>query len=472
MKRFLICILFSSCTVGPNFVPPDNNVQDCWNAPTEDAFTLDSPDCRWWEVFDDELLTCYINEGALFNKDVQIAEANLLNARAARDYASSYFYPRISHDMNVSRQKFSQNGPLFNLPNANTPGLSPTIAVPQYQTLYNFNFDAIWELDVFGKTRRSVEAADANIGVALANLNDVMLSLFAEIAKNYVEVRAAQEQQRLIEKNLALLKQNVDLTTNRVKGGLENALNQDRVEAEYETLLATLPQTYTTIYSGIYNLSILIGRVPETLLCEMLPYQPMPCIPEKVALGLRSEILQRRPDVRGAENALHQATANIGVAYAEFFPKFTLTGLEGFQSLQLKKLFQGKSNLWSYSADITTPIFEGGRLRANLAMAKAQNAEQVAQYEKTVLNALRDAERALVAYAQDLEALKSLQQVTSKNEKIVFLSKNRYQKGLTNLTDFIDAERQLINTENNLLITKQQTLIDLISLYKALGGCF
>lgn len=479
----MLSTLTNSCVVGPNYTPPNTEVPEEWHDPepvetpsaTPDMEPLiilsdEPPDTSWWEIFEDPLLNNYICLAAEYNKDIQIAIANVRQARAARQLAASHFFPQITNDINATRQAFSKNGPLFNIPNGLTPNQMITPTIPRLQNIFNFLFDAIWEIDLFGKTARNVEAADARIGSSLEALNDTLLSIFAEIARNYVEVRTAQHRMLLIEKNIELLHHNAEVSEKRFRAGLANSLDVDRILAEEAQLRSTLPRSLADVYSGIYNLSVLTGHLPEALLAQMLPVEPLPKMPFNIAVGIRSEVLRRRPDVREAERELAAATADIGVAVAAFYPSFTLTGEIGLQSVALANLFSGKSLLWSYGADLNTPLFTGWRLEADLETNKAKARQASLQYEKIVLTAIQEAEKNMVLVVQDMAAVKDLEESVRRSRKVVGLTNQRYTQGAIAVIDLLDTERTLISAEENLLNSQANALIDLIALYKALGG--
>ena len=473
---FCICLLLYGCLLGPNYRPPENGVWDGWSTePPEDPCIClyDDPPVAWWLQFNDPLLNQYIHAAAWHNNDVLIAEANILQARAMRMVTASALFPQINGDLNVTRTYFSKNGPVFAIglgsTNTNT-GIPFQIQIPQIQSLYNALIDVSWEIDIFGKTARAVEAADAQIGSAIEHRNDVLISVLAEVARNYVELRSNQRRGELIEENIQLLEKNTYIIQRRLAAGYANGLDLDRIEAELAEAEADLPDILAQIYQNIYAISVLTGALPEQLLCELLPIQPMPTPSKAIAIGIRSDLLRRRPDVRQTERQLAAATANIGVAIASFFPTFTLTGDIGLQSLEFKKLFQAKSLTWAIGGDINIPIFQGGRLVGNLHLAEAQAASAAFAYQRSVITALQEAESALVAYTQELKASEQLTLAAILYERLISITNERYTKGLVSLTDLLDSERQWNAAEQNLLTSETVALVDLITLYKALGG--
>lgn len=460
--------------MGPNYQAPENSVPDEWQG-AEAGFSSEEPLTTWWEVFQDPLLNKYIEKAASNNNDLLAAEANILQARALRQVAASSLFPQIFADVNATKTYFSKNGPVF-AGGAFTGGTSAAtglpfaIQVPQIQNLFNALFDATWEIDLFGKTRRGVEAAEATIDSASEQRNTVLLSLLAEVARNYMEIRGNQKKALLIEQYIELLENNAEIIQKQLESGYANQLDYEKIEADLATARSQFPAVYADMYRGIFTLSILTGDLPEALVDELLPLQPLPKPPNTLAVGLRSDLLRRRPDVRQAERQLAVATANIGVAVASFYPTITLNGDGGFQSLQLRDLFKWSSRTWAYGGDVNMPIFLGGSLVGNLKATEATAAATAYTYQQTVLNALQDAESALISYTEDLKTTSQLNESSARNERLVHLTSERYTKGLVNKLNLISSQLQWNTAEQSLLQSETKTLLDLVSLYKALGG--
>lgn len=478
--HFSICILLSGCLVGPNYIPPEPPICDDWIsefvADNLDLSPCDAPPIDWWQLFNDPLLNQYIEMAALFNNNILNAEANICQARALRVVVASDLFPHLMGDMNATRTYFSKNGPVFAFvpggqnPGSLTTGLPFQLQFPQTQNLYNSLIDATWEIDLFGKRRRSVEAADANIGATIEERNAVLVSILAEVAINYMELRGNQNLGVLIEENIGLLEENARLIAKQFEVGYINNLNPNVIEAQLAQALAALPNVLAHMYRNIYALSVLTGNLPEALLEELLPIQPLPTPPQTITVGMRSDLLRRRPDVRKAERDLAAATANIGVAAASFFPTFTLIGDVGFQSLSLNNLFQAKSLTWALEGDVSIPIFHGGKLVGNLRANEAQAAALAFTYQQAVLMAIQEAESGIVLYAEDTRAVEKLAVAVERYRKFASLTNERYTKGLVSLTDWINAKQIFNSAEQSLLASETTALIDLIALYKALGG--
>ncbi len=464
--------------VGPNYTPPENTIPDVWSFQSETE-SIDTPLIAWWESLNDAQLSRYIEQAAENNYDLLTAESNILQARAMRQITASSFYPQIGADVNATRTYFSKNGPVFAIgPStgsapgtvSQSTGLPFNVQAPQTQNLYNALFDAIWEIDLFGKIRRSVEAADALIGSAIENRNDVLITVLAEVARNYVDVRGNQSLQALISQNIELLEKKKVIVEKQFACGYVSQIDYQNLLSQLAEEKSLLPDLDAQIHRGIYTLSILTGALPEALLDEMKGPQPLPQTPMQVAVGIRSDLLRRRPDIRLAERNLAAATANVGVAVASFFPTITLFGDGGLQSLMLNNLFTLGSRTWAFGGDATMPIFEGGKIVGQLHLSQAAQAAQAATYQQTVLSALQETESALIAYTQQLDTTQFLLESETANANLVQLSDSRHQAGLINLINVLDTKRQLNEVQQSVVRSQLLSLTNLITLYKALGG--
>jgi multidrug efflux system outer membrane protein len=475
MNKWLpLLFLLSGCMVGPNYSPPETVVSDTWQ--TESA---GEPIEKWWEVFGDDLLTKYIALASEQNYDIQTAEANILKARAFRTVAASKLFPQVTLDTNGTKTYFSKTGPLGtfgqaagNPADTTSPGtgLQFTPQFPQIQNLFNFLFDASWEIDIFGKTRREMESAKAEYESLIDQRNDILLSILSEVAKNYIDLRSFQNRASLLEKNIELYEKNKEIVSANLLYGYANQIDLENIEAKLATAKAALPDSYSEIYRAIFTLSVLIGKPPETLVEELLAERPLPSPPSQVGVGLRSELLRRRPDIRFAERKLAEATADIGVAVAAFFPTVSLLADGGFQSLLLPKLFEWGSRTWAWGADFNMPIFQGGRLVGNLQISRAEAAAAASTYQQTVLSALQEAESHLKAYQETAVATKDYAEAVLHNCYVVAITKERFEKGLINLIDLLNNEKTLISAQLTELDSKTAELTTLIALYKSLGG--
>ncbi len=481
MKKPILFLTFilSGCMVGPNYTPPQTDIPDLWTQQKEGIDTTENIIISWWDVFQDPLLSKYIKEAEEKNYDLQKAEANILQARAIRQIAASSLFPQISADVDGFKTYFSKNGPVFAIgpaagnstivPSATT-GLPFQLQIPQIQNLFNALFDASWELDLFGKTRRAIEQADAMIGSSMEQKNDLLISIFSEIAINYIELRSAQEKQRLLQEEVRILKEKEKIIEKSWSSGYKNRSDVEAIQRDVANMEALIPESLQEIYKSIYTLSILTGNLPETLFDELIQKKPLPCIPEKIAVGLRSDLLRRRPDIRKAERELAAATAGVGIAVAAFFPVITLSSFGGFQSLQLPKLLEWDSKTWGYGADINMPLYQGGKTVGYLRLSRAIESQAASSYQQTVLNALQESETFLSNYEQLLNTHSFLNQGLTNTKNIVSIASEQFNKGLATKLQLLTVEERYIQDLLSLLNNDTNTLTTLISLYKSLGG--
>ncbi|MBF8263079.1 MAG: oprM-A [Parachlamydiales bacterium] len=474
----LIMLAIAGCTVGPKYLPPDNTVGDAWHEKGNEE-SIEPTVTAWWSQFHDPLLNKYIEMAACNNKDLARAEAAILQARALRDIAASRLFPQITSDLSAVKTYFSKNGPVFAVSpgggqgggiSSATTGLPFQAQVPQVQNLYNALFDATWEIDLFGKTRRTVESAEARVESAIEQRNDTLVTVLAEVARNYMELRGFQKHAWYLEENIRLLEQTEQVVNDQLAAGLANQINCENTRALLSDARAALPDIIADIYRSIYTLSLLTGQMPEELVDELIVKQELPALPDIVAVGLRSDLLRRRPDVRKAERELAAATADVGVAVASFYPTFSLLGDAGLQSLQIKNLFQSASKTWAYGGDFNVPIYEGGKRVGNLHAFEAAQTMALSSYQQTVLAALQNTESALVAYSESLATRRRHEETVQHLEKVECITRERFEKGLIGVLDWINSQIQLISAEETLLKNQSASLIDLVALYKALGG--
>lgn len=451
-------LALSACSVGPNYQSPQNSFFDQWfsGSASSARISQDPVETQWWNVFNDPLLTKYIDETAENNKDVQIALANINRARAARRESGGALLPSLNGNADGTRSKSSSANAAFNS--------------GDIRNIYDAGFDASWELDIFGGTRRGIEASDARLGSAMASYNDVMLSAFSEVARNYYEARGLQKRITITKQNTDLLKQTYDLINTRLEVGESTQFDVTRARGEYEATQARLPNLEAELEVNIFSLSVLLGLPPEALLEEMSVVKSLPAAPEIVPVGLRSDLLRRRPDVQMAERELAASSADIGAETANLFPKFFLTGDVGSQARNFGDLFMASAGMWSFGPSMRWSVFDGGAIRARIDIEKAENQAALAQYEKTVLEALADSEKALTRYGREIETLRQLEQSVQSRREAVALAQELLDAGEVDYLAVLDVQRELTSGEDNLVVSEIQTITKLISLYTALGG--
>jgi NodT family efflux transporter outer membrane factor (OMF) lipoprotein len=391
------------------------------------------------------------------NLDLRVATARILEARANRGVVAADLYPNVDVSGSYSRNNLSKNAH------------GGVVGVRQYD-FWQAGFDASWEIDVFGGVARSVEAAQADIEGAIEARRDTLVTLLAEVARNYIELRGAQRQLFITQQNLKSQTDTLDLTEQRFQAGLTSELDVARQRAQVESTASQMPSLQTTIRQSIHQLSVLLGQAPGALSERLSPQRPLPQAPVALPVGLPSELLRRRPDVRQAERALAAATARIGTATADLFPRFSLTGSFGQEATQFKKIFDAGSNVWSIGPAISWPIFDAGRIRANIRVQNARQEQALAQYEQVVLISLRDVEDALIAYDREQARRLSLSNAVDANRRAVDLSNQLYQRGLIDFLSVLDAQRSLFLSEDALARSDTTVSTNLVAVYKALGG--
>ncbi len=338
------------------------------------------------------------------------------------------------------------------------------------QNSFQAGFDAAWELDVFGGVRRNIEAADADILAAVENRSAVLVTLTSEVALNYAQLRGFQQQIIIARTNLQAQRRTADLTRQRVGVGLQAPLDLLNAEAQVANTATIIPVLESAAQQTIYSLSLLLGLEPAALLRELSPEGAVPTTPPAIPVGLPSDLLRRRPDIRQAEAQIHGATAQIGVATADLFPKFSLTGSTGLQSATLKSMGNYDGHFWSFGPSVTWTIFDAGRIVWNIRVQNALERQAMITYQQTVLTALGDVESALVAYEKEQEHRALLEQAVTANTKALDLSTRLYKQGQTDFLNVLTAQRDLLATQDALVQSRRAVVTDLIALYKALGG--
>jgi multidrug efflux system outer membrane protein len=442
------------CAVGPDFERPKAVVPARWSGSLQGAASVPQPAteelARWWAVFGDATLDSLVKRAAAANLDLKLAEARVRQARSARAVAAGGLGPALDASGSYQRSRF----PLT------------TVTSDQYQA----GFDASWEIDIFGGQRRNLEAADANLQGAIESQRDVLLSLMAEVARNYIQLRGYQQQIAITKQNLAAQQHSARLTRERFEGGFVSGLDVANAEAQTATTAAQIPLLESSARQTIYNLSILIGQAPGTLETELSPAGAIPHAPPAVPVGVPSDLLRRRPDIRLAEARIHAATARIGVAAAELFPIFTVAGSFGYESDRSSSLFKGANRLWSFGPSALLHLFESGRIRAAVAVEKTLQEQEIIVYGQTVLNALQEVENALIASAKEQSHREALVAAVAANRRAISLAEKLYTEGLTDFINVLQAEQALYSTEDALVQSTASVSINLVALYKALGG--
>lgn len=459
-----LMVFLAGCSVGPDYQEPMLAVPGGWNEARQKGVDTRAPElARWWTAFEDPLLNSLVERALGSNLDLRVAEARLREARAARDAVAAGAWPTVETSGSYTRSRSSENA-------LNIPSGGGGSGVKLERSLFTAGFDADWEIDVFGGVRRSVEAADATIEATEYSRRDILVTLLGDVARNYIELRGAQRRIAVARGNLKTQQDSLDLTRVRFDAGLASDLDVARAQAQINTTAAQIPTLESAAKQAAYNLDLLLGLAPGVLRQELEKELAIPRLPPEVLVGLPSELLRRRPDIRFAERRLAAATAQVGSAIADLFPKFFLIGAAGLQSISASDWFTGGSRYWSIGPAISWPIFDAGRIRANIAIRNAQQEQAMSQYEKAVLAALGDVEKSLVNYSQEQLRYRSLNEAVTANRRSVEMANELYVRGLDDYLSVLDTQRALYATENELAQSEANMAANLVALYKALGG--
>ncbi|HVX85834.1 MAG TPA: efflux transporter outer membrane subunit [Phycisphaerae bacterium] len=459
----------AACTVGPNYAPPRLKMDGAFgplvagtNPATEPAgVVVDGALQEWWKSFNDPLLDQLIARGLAANLDLRQAALRIRAARSQEAQVAGGAYPQVNANGGYTRQRYSQNAAPFNA--FNVPGF------PWEFNLYELGFDASWEVDIFGGTRRAVEAAGADYAAALEDASAVRVSVAAEVARNYIELRGYQHEEELARRNLAVQKESLEITQEQMNKGVGTQLDVSRAQAEVAATEAAIPVLERGAWEAIVRLSVLTNDSTDNL--QILEdARPLPGVPASVVVGVPADLLRRRPDVRAAERRLAAATARIGEAQAALYPRLSLTGFFNLQSASISDLFQWKSRAFSLGPAVEWPIFEAGTLRAAVDVRTAQQAERLAAYEAVVRQAVADVRDSLVEFTTERQRGGSLEQAVAADRTALELAQGLYRQGLTDFLTVLDAERELFSAEDALARSESDEETSLVGLYKALGG--
>jgi NodT family efflux transporter outer membrane factor (OMF) lipoprotein len=503
--------LLGACTVGPDFTPEKPWWQPAsWSstkptAPVAKAsLAVAAPlDPKWWDQFQDPELSKLEQRVASENLDIRIADMRLGESRSQLGITQANQYPILNADGSYSHQYLSPNGVVGLFPPAGAtssgggfggiaPGTTGTSfgstggsasgtagtlgaiplqgsTIPPFN-LYQYGFDAAWEIDFWGQVRRQVEAAKAMVQATEDQRRDALVSVEAELARDYINLRGTQRTRAITEENLASANQSLDLTRQRASGGLTTDLDVANAEAQADTIAAQLPPLRQQESELINAISQLLGREPGALKAELADAKPIPPVPPKVPMGLPSELARRRPDIRAAEASLHAATAQVGVAISDFFPNVSLTGSFGIAALHAYQMGSLNSMQYGVGPTVSLPIFHGGQLVSTLALRKQQQKEAALTYQKTVLQALDDVDNSLTAYNTEQQREEALTKTVTAAHRALDLARQRYVQGVATFLDVLTAQSVVLGAELQLAQSTTLVSTNLVLLYKALGG--
>jgi NodT family efflux transporter outer membrane factor (OMF) lipoprotein len=451
-------VILNGCwAVGPDYTPIQPQAPEKWNTAMAGGLTPKQPDpdtlAHWWTIFNDPVLSKLEEQAVNGNLELQTAQARIREARALRGISQARLFPNVNATAAASKMRSSESG---------GTGLETE--------LYTAGFDAGWELDIFGGLRRSIEASQADLEASQVNLDNVMISLMAEVALNYVDVRTFQAQLALTQANIKTQEETYYLNLSRYQAGIIDELAVQESLRILEASRSQIPAIETRMAAAKNRLAVLLGIQPGEFAQELVEAKPIPALPATVAVGIPAETLRRRPDIRFAERLVAAQTARIGVATADLYPKFQLAGTIGVESINSGELLKWGSRVWSYGPRASWNVFDAGAIRQNIAVQNALQEQALIQYQTTVLNAQEEVENALIAYAKEQRRRDSLNKAATAAQRAQLLAMDKYQAGLVDFNNVLDAQRSLLILQNELNQSTGAATTNLVRLYKSLGG--
>ncbi len=453
---FLSGVFLTGCMVGPDYEKPETPLPGSFQDAGAKDYRTDAIEIEWWSEFKDPILDRLIRDALAGNYDIDIATARILEARSLMRETEFELAPIVPFQGDYTWQRSSQ---------AQTfPGTG------RNTELFDAGFDAVWEIDLFGRIRRTIEADTAELESRIATRQDVVVTLLAEVARNYFELRGAQNGLDVARRNAENQKNTLDLTITLLEGGRGTALDVSRARAQYNNTLALIPPLETRVKQAIYRLGVLTGQLPDTYLTELLKPEPFPAVPDVVAVGTPVELLERRPDIRVAERQLAAFTAGIGIATADLFPTISIFGSAALQATSFSGLFDSGAGAFGVGPSIFWPAFDLGRVYQRVEAADARTQAAFAAYQQTVLTAIEDVDSSLVDHNNQIERHKYLVESVKESENAMNLARMRYDYGVANFLDVLDAERTLLLTQSELAQSETELRTSLVAVYKALGG--
>ena len=456
-----ITLLAASCTVGPNYKRPDMPGSKGWKEGKASTATH-IPD-EWWKQFHDSTLNRIVAQAQASNQDLKGAAARVETARALIGVKRADWFPQLgmSNTFAETHNSASTFGGGLNLGN---------IQRKLEQQRYHSSFDLSYEADVWGRIKRGVESAKANMQAAEDSLDATRLTIAAEVAKNYFVLRSLDEQKGVVQDTIKSREETLNLQESKFKAGLTNEVDTTRARTELSLAKSDLSAIERQRGAAEHALAVLCGEAPSnfTITAIKKNHEAPPSVPA----GLPSELLQRRPDVRAAEQKLIAANAEIGVATAAFFPTFKLLGSGGYESLDAGTFLNWENRILSIGPSISLPVFQGGRNKANLEAAKSSYNEALAAYKQTLLGAFREVEDALLDLKAYAAQRKDIEDAMHSSEDTERLARTRYDKGLTSYFDVVDANRTVLQTKLSLAQIEGQRMVATVQLLKAMGGGF
>ena len=456
MVAVLVAAL-SACSVGPDYKAPETSLPSKWV--TTDVEATQAPiDHAWWANFNDPVLNQLISKAVEGNLDLQMAEARIYEARATRSTATATLLPTGDVKGNVTREANQ-----FAFPH-------PIAGLTDPFTSYQTGFDASWELDLFGGHRRQIEAATDSLEASQASRDDALVSLKAEVARTYIDIRNYQAQLQTVEETLKANKNTADIARQRYDAGQNSRLDLTQAEAQLEQTSTQVPYYTNLLAQAEFSMDVLVGEQPGATHALFADKKSIPYTDKKLVMAAPARVIANRPDIRIAERQLAAATAQQGVAVAKFFPDISLSGFIGFLNSNSSDLLKSASKSWLMGGSVVWPILSYGTLSANLDVADAQQQEAMLTYRKSIIVALSDVEKSYKAYTEQ-EKFRQIQvRAVAADQHTLKIAQEQYKEGLTAFIDVLDAQRTLYAAQSQLNDATAKTTQNLVAVYKSLGG--
>lgn len=449
----MVCMV-GCATVGPDFQRPRAALPERWD---DNSLAVH---VTWWRGFDDPELSSLVERAAASNLDIRIATTRWMQARAARRVTGSGTAPSVDASGSYQRARSSENGLL------DISGLDGKKNFSVWQP----GVGASWELDLWGRVRREVESANAGVQASADLRRGVLLVVVAETARDYLQLRGNQAQQSIVRQNLQMARHSQRLTAVRLADGVATRLDAAEASAQVSMIEAQLPALENERVRLVNALGLLLGEPPRALAHELEAVAPLPPIPASVPLGLPSELAERRPDIRAAEARLHAATADLGVAAGAFYPKLTLSANVGLQATHADDLGTWASHVFGVGPAFSVPIFEGGRLKGQLALRDAQQQEAMLDFQRTVLNAWHEVDDAMSDYGSRQARHAKLAETVGQDRVALETANRQYVAGATDFLQVLTVQRDLLAAQQALAASATEVSTSLVALYEALGG--
>lgn len=453
-------LLAAACAVGPAYVPPEADVPAQWPVALGPVLQEGRADLTgWWQRLGDTTLTGLVERALERNLDLRLAVSRIDESRALRGLARGDFLPSLTPNGSYQRTVVDQQ-----ITEVVVPGGGRQFDV------YSLGLDGSWEVDLFGRIRRSVEAADAELEASVDDYRGVFVALVADVASAYVDVRTLQERIRLARLNVGRQAESLELTQLRNRAGLAPDLDVRQAELNLATTESFIPQLEIALANAIHRLGVLLGRTPGSLYEELAAPGPIPAPPDAVLVGFPADLVRRRPDVRAAERRIAAETARVGVATADLYPRFTLIGTFGFQSTSTQSLLTGGTFAMNAGPAFEWNVFDGGRIRARIQAQEARSDQAALAWESAVLRALEETDNALVAFERESVRRETLERSVTAADESADLVRGLYLAGLTNFLNVLDTETRLFEQQDQLAESQGLVVQNLIALFRALGG--